>query len=183
MHIKSIPTKYRGYHFRSRLEARWAVFFDTAKIRWEYEPEGFDVNGTWYLPDFYLADLHCYFEVKGTSEYDLDLLKRFAQLIKKDLVVAEGAIPDPEEYDCGDEIGLQVIGASPSGDWDMAWGYKDMFLRCTNCGRIEIMNEVYSTMKENCRCSESHARWIPLSEALEAARSARFEYGEKPYVG
>ena len=26
--MKIIETKYRGYHFRSRLEARWAVFFD-----------------------------------------------------------------------------------------------------------------------------------------------------------
>ena len=26
--IKPIETKYNGYRFRSRLEARWAVFFD-----------------------------------------------------------------------------------------------------------------------------------------------------------
>ncbi len=30
--IKAIQTKYRGYHFRSRLEARWAVFFDAADM-------------------------------------------------------------------------------------------------------------------------------------------------------
>ena len=29
---------------RSRLEARWAVFFDTAGIAWQYEPEGFDLT-------------------------------------------------------------------------------------------------------------------------------------------
>jgi hypothetical protein len=26
--IKAIETLYRGYRFRSRTEARWAVFFD-----------------------------------------------------------------------------------------------------------------------------------------------------------
>ena len=26
--IKAIETYYKGYRFRSRLEARWAVFFD-----------------------------------------------------------------------------------------------------------------------------------------------------------
>jgi hypothetical protein len=26
--IKAIETSYKGYRFRSRLEARWAVFFD-----------------------------------------------------------------------------------------------------------------------------------------------------------
>ena len=30
--IKAIETYYKGYRFRSRLEARWAVFFDAAGI-------------------------------------------------------------------------------------------------------------------------------------------------------
>lgn len=38
--IKPIETRYAGCRFRSRLEARWAVFFDALKIEWEYEPEG-----------------------------------------------------------------------------------------------------------------------------------------------
>jgi hypothetical protein len=42
--IKPIETLYRGYKFRSRLEARWAVFFDVAGIAWQYEPEGFDLT-------------------------------------------------------------------------------------------------------------------------------------------
>ena len=46
--IKSIPTTYRGVCFRSRLEARWAAFFDLAAWKWEYEP--FDMDG--WAPDF-----------------------------------------------------------------------------------------------------------------------------------
>ena len=42
--IRAIETRYNGYRFRSRLEARWAVFFDTLGIRYEYEPEGFDLS-------------------------------------------------------------------------------------------------------------------------------------------
>lgn len=42
--IRAIDTKYKGYRFRSRLEARWAVFFDALGVRWEYEPEGFDLR-------------------------------------------------------------------------------------------------------------------------------------------
>jgi hypothetical protein len=52
--IKAIETIYKGYRFRSRLEARWAVFFDALGIQWEYEPEGFDVDGERYLPDFFI---------------------------------------------------------------------------------------------------------------------------------
>ena len=63
--MRAIPTEYKGYLFRSRLEARWAVFLDTLGIRWEYEPEGLILSdGTYYLPDFYLIDFHLYFEVK-----------------------------------------------------------------------------------------------------------------------
>lgn len=49
-----IETQYKGYRFRSRLEARWAVFFDRLAIPWQYEPEGYIVGGRPYLPDFRL---------------------------------------------------------------------------------------------------------------------------------
>lgn len=65
--IKPIETVYNGYRFRSRLEARWAVFFDTLQIRYQYEVEGFDLDGVWYLPDFWLPDYQTWFEVKGES--------------------------------------------------------------------------------------------------------------------
>lgn len=42
--IKAIETGYKGFRFRSRLEARWAIFFDVLDVPWEYEPEGFDLT-------------------------------------------------------------------------------------------------------------------------------------------
>ena len=42
--IKAIETRYAGYRFRSRLEARWAVFFDTLGLKWQYEPEGYELD-------------------------------------------------------------------------------------------------------------------------------------------
>lgn len=75
----AIETRYSGCRFRSRLEARWAMFFDHMGLRWSYEPEGFQwesplvraPGGSWetstmrYLPDFWLPDLGSYAEVKG----------------------------------------------------------------------------------------------------------------------
>ena len=59
--IKPIETMYNGYRFRSRLEARWAVFFGAAGIRYEYEPQGYKLSdGTYYLPDFFLPDVNSY---------------------------------------------------------------------------------------------------------------------------
>ena len=40
---KAIETVYNGYRFRSRLEARWAVFFDALGVKYEYEAEGFEM--------------------------------------------------------------------------------------------------------------------------------------------
>lgn len=55
--IKAIETVYNGYKFRSRLEARWAVFFDELGVRYEYEPEGYNLHYMgYYLPDFALFD-------------------------------------------------------------------------------------------------------------------------------
>jgi hypothetical protein len=64
--IKAITTVYRNVEFRSRLEARWAVWFDEMMIPWAYEPEGFIVDGAAYLPDFYLTAINrgVYVEIK-----------------------------------------------------------------------------------------------------------------------
>lgn len=63
--IRAIPTTYAGVSFRSRLEARWATFFDALGIRWEYEAEGYEYESWRYLPDFWLPDLGYWCEVKG----------------------------------------------------------------------------------------------------------------------
>lgn len=73
--MRPIETEYAGYRFRSRLEARWAVFFDVAEIDFSYETEGMvlpaDIVPGWtrprfrYLPDFWLPDLSLWVEVKA----------------------------------------------------------------------------------------------------------------------
>jgi hypothetical protein len=84
--FRPIETPYAGRLFRSRLEARWAVFYSAIGIAWTYEPEGYVLDNTdptllarlhqaWddpglfaptiaYLPDFYLPEQRCYVEIK-----------------------------------------------------------------------------------------------------------------------
>lgn len=65
--IKPIETKYKGYRFRSRLEARWAVFFNEINLGFEYELQGFVLpSGECYLPDFFLPSLKLSVEIKPT---------------------------------------------------------------------------------------------------------------------
>lgn len=66
--IYPISTEYRGIVFRSRLEARWAVFFDFVNIPFRYEPrvDEIDFCGglTFYKPDFWLIGMDMWVEVK-----------------------------------------------------------------------------------------------------------------------
>ena len=77
--IKAIPTTYKGITFRSRVEARWARFFDEIEIKWEYEREGFVLPCGPYLPDFWLPELEMWAEVKGQDFSEIET-QRCAEL-------------------------------------------------------------------------------------------------------
>lgn len=80
--VKPIETLYSGYRFRSRLEARWAVFFDALGIRYDYEPEGYELDGgERYLPDFWLTDLNMWVEIKPSEPTPRE--KRLAYLLSQ----------------------------------------------------------------------------------------------------
>jgi hypothetical protein len=104
--IKAIETIYKGYRFRSRLEARWAVFFDGLGIQWEYEPEGFEktlayeANGiekvTTYrwLPDFFLPHQSIWCEVKPDGRISINDAEKMAHILD-----CGSPIPDFDDSD------------------------------------------------------------------------------------
>lgn len=63
--MRAIETTYKGTTYRSRLEARWACFFDAIGWRYVYEPEGFECAGDTYLPDFELLEPNVYVSIKS----------------------------------------------------------------------------------------------------------------------
>lgn len=73
--IRAIPTIYRGITFRSRLEAKWAVFFDALNWDWIYEHQYFKLSSGNYLPDFYFPDFNAYAEAKPNDLTSLERLK------------------------------------------------------------------------------------------------------------
>lgn len=97
MTLKAIETQYNGYRFRSRLEARWAVFFDKAGIKYQYEPEGFEVEGYdgevyRYLPDFYLPEIGIYAEVKPSADMLLNDEDKIAFMIDWEGPLSDGLL-------------------------------------------------------------------------------------------
>src|SRR5438067_13347526 len=104
--MKAIETYYKGYRFRSRTEARWAVFFDKLGLRWDYEEEGYVLPKTGcYLPDFKVilpSDEIIYCEVNHSEADDfaddeIRKLREFAHERRCKVILLTG-VPDFRAY-------------------------------------------------------------------------------------
>jgi len=139
MKAKAIQTRHNGYFFRSRLEARWAIFFESLSIEYEYEPEGFELPSGRYLPDFYLPKIRdgLWVEIKnaqfGKGENISAKLTELAERTAKGVTLL-----------CGEPM-LMVNRAH--GDWGShpevemffgaeGWDNNYAFCECPWCGKI-----------------------------------------------
>lgn len=189
--MKAIETEYKGYKFRSRLEARWAVFFDACGVKWEYEPEGFDLgDGVYYLPDFLLHNVHdrngkgapfdLYVEVKGqmTAE-DAKKIRKFYEAgcsqsgyieLSKNAILVVGNIPNLDDmfdtsYD--EQYGVYFYNfATIDGDCFGAFPGVDYD------GKFVLFGH-----EGNYTCDMDEGA---TEDAYCLARQARFEHGETP---
>ena len=88
--VKAIETIYKGYRFRSRLEARYGVYFDALNVKWDYEVEGYDLELMgWYLPDFWFPTFECFGEVKPIKLTEIEFIK--ASSLKHPCILFDGA--------------------------------------------------------------------------------------------
>ena len=102
MSPKSYETRYKGRRFRSRLEARWAVFFDTLDVPWEYEPKDFNLGDLGrYLPDFRLPWQEFWVEVKcpAPSGEEASKAQALANQTGEPVVIFEGSQFEPPRFD------------------------------------------------------------------------------------
>ena len=143
MSLHAIETHYKGYRFRSRLEARWAVFLDALAITWAYEHEGYNLDGVWYLPDFWLPAQECWLEVKGkeATEDECERAGRLAVASKKSVHILWGDIGEPDGETCGiqtfafdERITPDRVERWPHLDWHSL----SRFCVCPICGKAGI---------------------------------------------
>jgi len=174
MTIKAIETRYNGYHFRSRLEARWAVFFDTAGINYQYEPEGFDLGESgWYLPDFWLPEQQYWIEIKGPPP----------TLNEKSKIVGLHDLTGKESF---------LIHGDP---WFWEQGKRDIYMsitalgwwnECSLCGKIFIkcFNDGWNYCREHSEMCGSLFRGLNRLQSDIVAAQLRYRKGnmdiEKP---
>ena len=100
--IRAIDTEHSGYFFRSRLEARWSIFFEEAGIKYRYEPEGVNLDGMRYLPDFFLPELNFWVEVKPDkpTEQERDKAIRLCVASRQNVVILAGEVWHDVECFC-----------------------------------------------------------------------------------
>jgi hypothetical protein len=190
-----IETTFDGYRFRSRTEARWAVFFRTCGINFEYEKEGYDLGGVWYLPDFWLSDLNRWFEVKGErpSAHEIDKCRKLALATECEVLLAIGT-PHPEcqqliriypdiEFD-GSSTKAQMKFRHPwraaslhSDEREEGWQFAD---DCARDGTFWLNSDEFGAVCIGPRKDQGTddlpkvARSV-TARGFSAARSARFE--------
>lgn len=169
--IKAIETVYNGHRFRSRLEARWAVFFDALMIKWEYEPEGYKTPDGNYLPDFLLPDAWVrssvqgvFFEVKPPGHEDMHWpLWYVADQLDKGAMLAVGF----DFMGSRDDEGLYQIAP-----W---WDYSMTLYVCSYCRRTKFEFTEGSYMNcDGCQRSDYEYSQHLLEAAHDTARSYRF---------
>ncbi len=97
--FKAIDTLYDSCKFRSRLEARYAVFFKTLGVEYHYEAEGYNLEGTPYLPDFYLPKQDCFVEIKGVNptHEEVRKIKLLSLYTNKPAYLFAGDIHEPRD--------------------------------------------------------------------------------------
>ncbi len=189
MSIKPIETIYNGYRFRSRIEARWAVFFDAAGIVYEYEKEGFDLGGLYYLPDFWLPKFGMWFEVKGAKSKpdEIDKAIRLSEGSDKHVLLCEGP-PEKHEIFCFPDLYPDEISDVVEGPFQFLNGQLISSGPYQFCEDLDYPGDFWlSTNGHNSSIggsrSQSSKGWPalgPCERGINAAKSARFEFNETP---
>lgn len=111
--IAAKPTTYRGVKFKSRLEARHAVFYDKIRVAWEYEPDKYELGNGWvYTPDFCLPAFKLLIEVKPIYPVpDYLHILQLVNVVDYGFVLAIGGFwkgETPELFDLYDGLGLKL---------------------------------------------------------------------------
>lgn len=176
--IKPIETIYNNYKFRSRLEARWAVFFDELDVKYEYEREGFDIDGVWYLPDFYLPDYSCWIEIKPDaviSDYDNSKINAFAKATKDKFILISG-IPKEDRYN------IQMLAGSDICKTRFFSKLQYIFGLTSKTKELYLLSQGGSLIWFSVNNNVDEWSIIPtifeLDKAYDTAMQARFEFGE-----
>lgn len=182
--VKAIETQYNGYRFRSRLEARWAVFFDSYGIDYEYELEGFELgNGLRYLPDFYIPSLSVFVEIKPNQQLSMTELRKidaFAVGGDKHLVLVMGS-PTNEEMVLINRCSMAPLCEyCDENEYELADEeiVAEYIANAVEFSHVEFNRSPLNNLITLCYRHRCPPDEVSFKKSLLKAKQSRFEYGE-----
>jgi hypothetical protein len=160
---------YRGYKFRSRLEARWAVYMDLCDIQWEYEPEGYELPSGRYLPDFYIPAYKSFLEVKPAS-FTIDPKSREIRLLEE---LVEGSLRGAVLV-AGDPCEFKVYDTGPDpyveAENQMRQEVRDSLDPYAHCSMLGVLTWVFEKVVGDLSLESFDRAFSSLDHYYEAAR-------------
>lgn len=181
VHYEPKPTKYKGYSFRSKLEATWAYFFDQSGIKYVYEPDAFIVDkDKQYTPDFYLPEAllrgkyqGVYIEIKPEGYMRDDLYNKMISKAMKELPLIL-LVGDPM-FSFDNTIRAPFIENS-NEQISPFWDNNMVFMYCDNCHTYKFeFDEGSYYVCQKCKSPLSYVSEF-INKCAEKARGHRFEF-------
>jgi len=171
--VKPIETRWRGCRFRSRLEARWAVFIDSLGLRWEHEPQGFMTSLGPYLPDFWLPSQRTWVEIKPQVDGWVDLntdpaVRKLADVVGGEATTGLLIFGHPGDF-------LAFEANVSQGDGKVYWSASHSL--------IVLNKKEWGLTITGIDYTDDNLEFPTQPEILAARRTslgARFEHGEMP---
>ena len=162
------------------------MFFDELGLDWVYEPEGYHLhNGDLYLPDFYIRDIGMFVEIKGDhpNKTEIDRCMWLADGSGQAVFLAVGLpLENPGTLFCWDMT--DSSGGSYEGSASIVWPSGCVAeVVSHDDSRVDRDRELFlKFFVENpvgARHQPFHLMPHPQRSMADAAKSARFEHGEK----
>ena len=171
----SIPIKqtiFDGHVFRSRTEARWAIFFNEMQLAYTYEPNCYEFplsphsvllathpsKTIKYIPDFFIPSLQVFIEIKPHVPNTIECIKAF-------LLAEQTSLP---VFVCWDLKKMHTVAFFPDGRIELEYTFK----QCTACNTINITD--LRALRASCVCclhthihpNLIHAKQIAISHTF-----------------
>jgi hypothetical protein len=182
--MKAINTYYNGNYFRSRLEARWAVFFDLIGVKYTYEATGFkNEKGEYYLPDFHLHNVFLRRGDIDIKEYGINVKAADGIYLEiKPLSFTECTIKQAEWFTKplvlfkDNPIKGIWIGQYDNDNYQLTpyWDDYMAFWKCHNCGQVKV--EFLEGNYDYCPVCKSEGCDYTIEDAALKATMTRFEH-------
>jgi hypothetical protein len=180
--IKAIPTRFNGNNFRSRIEARWSIFFNEIGIEYEYEPAPYRLEGgVWYLPDFWIPYLQSFIEIKGgkPTREEVWKAKQLAILTRRPVYIFWGhfGVPSRQYVRNATDSAYIYRPYIQRGKIKVVSDYAHWWCECSYCHTISIQfegatNEICDCFKYNyLYTAEGHATQRLVMAYMEANRA------------